>query len=113
MDTDERQFLKTAAWLFMRHGRPSRALAVCDALVEDDPRDGISAAAAAGLLLDAGAPERALEILRQADMPPSLSHVEAVLETRALKALGRTAESSARWKRHLESKKGPARQWTA
>ena len=40
MTIDERQFLLTVAWMFMRHGQPSRALAVCEALVEDDPRSG-------------------------------------------------------------------------
>ena len=34
MPTEERQFLLTAAWLFMRHGRRDRARSVCEALVE-------------------------------------------------------------------------------
>ena len=113
MTPDERQFLLTATWLFLRHGQTSRALAVCEALHEDDPRDGTAAATLAQLLLDEGAPSRALEILRAADIPPDLSHAAAVLETRALRTLGRTAEAAARWTRHLESRKGPARQWMA
>ena len=113
MSPDERQFLLTAAWLFLRHGQRSRARAVCEALREEDPRDGTTAAALAELLLDEGAPSRALDILRDADIPPSLSHAAAVLETRALRALGRNAEASARWTRHLESRKGSARQWMA
>ena len=44
-------------------------------------------------------------------MPDSLAHVEAVLETRALKMLGRTAESAARWRRYLASRKGAERKW--
>ena len=36
MNEDERQFLLTAVWLFMRHGRRDRALGVCEALSEAD-----------------------------------------------------------------------------
>ena len=113
MTPDERQFLLTATWLFLRHGQTTRALAVCEALHEDDPRDGTTAATLAQLLLDGGTPSRALEVIRAADIPPPLSHAAAVLETRALRALGRNAEAAARWTRHLESRKGPARQWMA
>ncbi len=111
MTADERQFLLTAAWMFMRHGQPARARAVCEALVEDDPRDGVAAAALAEMLLDGGEPRRALEILHGADMPDALAHVAAVLETRALAQLGRRAESTARWRRYLESRKGAERKW--
>ena len=111
MDQDERQFLKTAAWMFMRHGQRSRALAVCEALVEDNPRDGASAVALAELLLDGGDAERVLEVLRAADIPPALDHAEAVLETRALRALGRRIEAVARWNRYVEARKGSSRQW--
>ena len=45
MTNDERQFLLTATWLFMRHGQRARARAVCEALVDDDPRDGVVAVA--------------------------------------------------------------------
>ena len=38
MTADERQFLLTAAWMFMRHGQPARARTVCEALVEEDSR---------------------------------------------------------------------------
>ena len=113
MSTDERQFLLTATWLFMRHGQRTRALAVCEALCEDDPRDGVAAVALAELLLDDGDATRALDVLHGADVPDSLSHVAAVLETRALKKLGRSVESAARWRRYLESRKGSARKWTA
>ena len=51
MSADERQFLLTAAWLFMRHGQRSRALAVCEALSEDDPRDGVVAVATARIVV--------------------------------------------------------------
>ena len=111
MDTDERQFLMTAAWMFMRHGQRPRALAVCEALSEDDPRDGTVAVALADLLLGDGDAARALAVLHEADIPSTLAHAEAVLETRALKMLGRISEAAARWNRYLESRKGAARQW--
>ena len=37
----------TAAWLFARHGRSHRARVIVEALVEDDPTDGVAAAALA------------------------------------------------------------------
>ena len=113
MSNDERQFLLTATWLFMRHGQRSRALAVCEALCEDDPRCGVSAVALAELLLDEADAARALDVLHGADVPDSLAHVAAVLETRALKKLGRSVESAARWRRYLESQKGADRKWMA
>ena len=112
MDEEVRQFLLTTAWMFMRHGQRPRAL-VCEALVEENPRDGVAAVALAELLLDDGNASRALGVLHGTDVPDALAHVAAVLETRALKLLGRVAESSARWRRYLESKKGAARQWMA
>jgi len=113
MTPAERQFLMTTAWLFMRHGQPARALPLCAALVEDDPHDGVPAAALAQLLLDSGRPAPALEVLRAADFPPRLLHAEAVLEARALRATGKPREAAARWRRHLESRKGAARKWVA
>ena len=113
MTEDERQFLLTAAWIFMRHGRRDRALGVCEALIEADPRDGVSAVALAELLLESGDAKRAVDTLRSADIPAELSHAEAVLETRALRALGRSAEADGRWRRYLESAKGAARRWIA
>jgi predicted Zn-dependent protease len=111
MTYDERQFLLTAAWMFMRHGQPSRALALCEALSEDDPRDGVPAVALAELLLAGGNASRAIEVLMLADMPDSLAHVEAVLETRALAMSGRKGEAASRWRRYLESRKGSERRW--
>ena len=111
MSKDERQFLLSAAWMFMRHGQRPRALAVCESLVEDDPRSGVSAVALAELLLDAGQSRRALEVLQAADRPEPLARVAAVLETRALGMQGRMAESTARWRRYLESRKGAERKW--
>ena len=111
MDKDDRQFLLTTAWMFLRHGQPARARALCEAVLEDNPRDGAAAAALAQSLLDAGEPSAALETLRAGDFPPSLAHAEALLETRALLALGKKAESAARWRRHLEACKGAARTW--
>ena len=111
MTADERQFLKTAAWMFMRHGQRPRALAVCEALSEDDPRDGVVAVALAELLLGDGAAERAIDVLHAAEMPPELDHAEAVLETRALRMMARDGEAAARWSRHIESRKGAERKW--
>lgn len=111
MTTDERQFLLTAMWLFMRHGQPFRARAICEALVEDDPRDGTAAVALAELLLDEGDGQGALETLRAANVPPNLSHAEAVLETRALRRAGRRSEADARWRRYIEARKGAERKW--
>lgn len=111
MSEDERQFLLTSAWLFMRHGRRDRARAVCEALCEADPRDGTSASALAELLLEGGEPARAVALLRAADFPPELAHAQAVLETRALRMSGRASEAQSRWRRYLESRKGAERKW--
>ena len=111
MTEDERQFLLTAVWLFMRHGRRDRALGVCEALHEADSRDGVVAVALAELLLDRGEARRAVDVLRAAYVPSELSHAEAVLETRALKLAGRKGEADFRWRRYLESRKGTERKW--
>lgn len=111
MISEERQFMLTAAWLFVRHGRSERARVIMEAMQEENPRDGVSAAALAELLLAAGEAERALRVIRSADFPPELSRAEAVLESRALGMLGRGQESERRWKRYLASKKGEARSW--
>ncbi|MBP5285919.1 MAG: tetratricopeptide repeat protein [Kiritimatiellae bacterium] len=111
MPEDERQFLLTAVWLFMRHGRRDRALAVCEAIREADSSDGTAAMALADLLLARGEAKKAIEVLREADIPPELYRAEAVLETRALRTLGRKREADARWRRHLESAKGSGRKW--
>ena len=113
MESEDRQFLLTTAWMFLRHGQPARARALCEAVLEEDPRDGAAAAALAQILLDAGEPAAALETLRAGDFPPDLAHAEAILETRALLALGKKSESAARWRRHLEARKGAARSWVA
>ena len=113
MNADERQFLLTVAWMFMRHGQRSRALSVCEALCEEEPRDGVAAVALAELLLDDGpsGAQRVLDVLRAADIPPELEHAGAVLETRALRVLGRVAEADSRWHRYSESRKGAGRKW--
>jgi len=111
MTSDERQFLMTTAWMFMRHGQRPRARVVCEALVDDDPRCGVAAAALAELLLEDGEIARALELLRSADFPPDLRHAQAVLETRALRMSGHVAEAQSRWSRYLESRKGAERKW--
>ncbi|MCQ2403977.1 MAG: tetratricopeptide repeat protein [Lentisphaeria bacterium] len=101
----------TAAWLFVRHGRPQRARVLVETLVEEDPRDGVSAAALAELLLADGDGEEALRVLRMADFPVELMRAEAVLECRALTMVGRVTESKRRWNRYLEFRKGSARSW--
>lgn len=111
MTEGERQFLLTAVWLFMRHGRRDRALGVCEALCEANPRDGVAAAALAELLLDGGESARAIEVLRSADFAPELLHAQAVLETRALRMSGRASEANSRWHRYLEARKGSGRKW--
>lgn len=111
MDTDDRQLLLTSAWMFARHGQGPRARVLCEALVEDDPRDGLSAAALAELLLTEGDAAHALDVLRTADFPPELDRAEALLEARALAALGRKDEAARRWQRHLAASKGSRRQW--
>ena len=113
MDEDERQFLLTAVWLFMRHGRRERALSVCEAVYEADPGDGVAAVALAELLLGRGETKRAVDVLRAADVPAELAHAEAVLETRALRLSGRVAEADSRWRRYIESRKGADRKWIA
>ena len=111
MTSDERQFLLTAVWLFMRHGRRDRALGICEALYEADPNDGVAAVALADLLLERGDAKKAAEILRAADVPPELAHAQAVLETRALRVTGRAGEAKSRWNRYLEARKGSGRKW--
>ena len=111
MDNSERNFLLTAAWLFARHGRGDRARILCEALVEDDPVNGVSAVALAELLLADREPERALETLETASVPAALDRAEALLEARALSMLGRNDEAKRRWRRHCEAAKGGARKW--
>ena len=113
MTDDGRQFLLTTAWLFMRHGQRSRARSLFEALLEADPRDGTAAVALAELLVADGEAGRAVSMLRGADVPDSLFHAEAVLETRALRILGRASEADARWRRYLESRKGSERKWVS
>ena len=111
MEAEERQFLLTAAWIFARHGQRARARTLVEALCEANPRDGVPAAALADLLLADGDALGALRAIRMANFPPELDRVEAILETRALAAVGRRAEGVRRWARYLESKKGGVRKW--
>ena len=111
MERDERELLLTAAWMFARHGQDLRALTLCEALAEDDPRDGIAAAAFAELLLRERRAAEALKALNGARFPAELHRAEALLETRALAMLGRRAESVRRWNRYVESSKGKSRSW--
>ena len=112
MDADDRQLMLTAAWIFARHGQGSRARTLCEALVEASPRDGVSAAALAERLLDDNEPAQALSVLRAADYPSELARAAALLETRALRMLGRNEEADRRWRRHLDSQ-NRNRKWIA
>jgi len=111
MESDEREFLCTTAWMFAQHGQRTRARTLCAALVEDNPRDGIAAAVLAETMLADREPEAALKVLRQADFPPVLERTEALLESRALQMLGREEEARRRWRRYVASAKGTGRKW--
>jgi len=113
VEKDDRQLLLTTAWLFARHGQGPRARVLCEALVEDDPNDGVSAAALAELLLAEGEAARALSVLSAAKFPSSLRRAEALLETRSLLAMGRKDDAQLRWARYVASSKGRERTWVA
>lgn len=113
MPEEDKQVTLTAAWLFMQHGQTAKAKALCRAVHEDDAEDGECAALLAQLQLEDGEAEAALATLRQAQMPVSLMRVAAVLETRALKLLGRLEEADQRWERYVISQReaGAKRNW--
>lgn len=111
MERDERELLLTTAWMFARHGQSHRALVLCEALSEDDPRDGAVAAALADLLLGERRAAEALAVLSAADFPAGLRRAEALLETRSLAMLGRRADAERRWRRYVESTRGAGRSW--
>ena len=111
MEADDRQFLLTTAWLFSIHGQPSRARVLCEALVEDDPQDGVAAIALADLLLDEGDAKGALKALTQTRCPKGLERAEALLETKALSLAGRKDDAARRWKRYVAASKGSGRAW--
>lgn len=113
MEADERQFLLTTAWLFAQHGQGPRARVLCEALVEDNPKDGVSAIALAELLLAEGRAQDALSALQATSCPAGLERAEALLETRALVALGRRQDADRRWKRYVAASKGGKRTWVA
>ncbi len=113
MPEEDKQVTLTAAWLFMQHGQTAKAKAICRAVNEDDPGDGVCAALLAQLHLDDGEPEAALATLRQASIPAELERAAAVLETRALRELGRAEESRRRWEAYVVSHRanGARRDW--
>ena len=49
--------------------------------------------------------------MRSAEFPPNLRRAEALLETRALRMLGKGSEADARWSRFVKSAAGENRQW--
>ncbi|MBO4287818.1 MAG: hypothetical protein J5985_06605 [Kiritimatiellae bacterium] len=113
MDEEERQLLLTAAWLFARHGQGVRARNVLEALAEENPRDGVVAAMLADLLLQEHQAVAALEVVRSGEFPAELKRAEALLETRALRMLGKTEEADARWSRFVKASRGGEREWIA
>lgn len=113
MDDEARQLLLTSAWLFARHGQKGRARVLLEALSEENPKDGVVGAVLAQLLLDEGKAEDALRVLRAAEFPDDLGRAEALLEARALKALGRDDEAAARWSRYVKARMGGSREWVA
>ena len=100
----------TTAWLFARHGQGARARALCEALVEENPKDGVAAVAAAELMLEGGDAGSALKTLRRTECPAGLERAAALLETRALVGLGRRDEGARRWRRYVNST-APERKW--
>ena len=111
MDEEERSLIATAAWMFALHGRRDRAKPLLEAILEETPSDGVAAGMLADILLAEGDFARALGVVRLARFPKELARAEALLETRALKGLGRGAEAASRWSRYLEAAKGAARRW--
>ena len=111
MDADEKQFLLTTAWLFAKHGQGWRARILLEALMEENAGDGVVAAMLADLLLDEGKPQEALAAVRSCDFPPALQRAGALLETRALRLLGRREEADDRWARFRKASRGNQREW--
>jgi len=113
MDVEDRRLLMTVAWMCALHGQEVRARTMCRALVEDDPSDGVVAAVYADLLLTDEQPQQALDVLRLATFGPKLDRAAAMLEGRALAALGRRAEAERRWRRYVDKVRGVERTWVA
>ena len=111
MELEEKQLMLTTAWLFARHGQRPRARVLLEAVVEEDPRDGVTAAMLADLLLAEHQPAAALEAVRSAEFPPNLRRAGALLETRALRMLGKDSEADDRWSRFVKSSAGSNREW--
>ena len=112
MDSDDQQLLAATAWLFVRHGRSDRARPLLEVLLEEcGPDVGVAAAMLAEIELTEGEAEAALTTLRAVEFPLSLQRAEALLETRALKMLGRETEANNRWLRYVEASKGANRKW--
>ncbi len=111
MDADERQLLLTTAWLFARHGQGQRARVILEAAAEESPHDSVVSAMLAELLLEEHQAEAALDVLRSCEFPQELQRAGALLETRALRMLGRQEEADARWGRFLKASRGADREW--
>jgi len=113
LDSDDRNLMKTAAWMFALHGQSVRSLTLCRALIEDDPHDAVVAAVCANLLLAAGDPHEALVVLRGATFAPNLERAAILLESRALSDLGRRAEAERCWRRYVDKTRGVERTWVS
>lgn len=111
MDNDEKQLMLTGAWLFARHGQSSRSRTLLEALGEEDPKDGVVASVLGQLLMEEGRAEEALKVVRGAYFPERLKRAEAILETRALRALGKADEADKRWRRYVNASQGAKREW--
>lgn len=111
MSEEEKSLMLTVAWLFAQHGQTRRARTILECVVEDDASNGVAAAVLAELMLEDGDAQEALQTIRAADFPERLKRAEAMLETRALRAMGKTDEASARWRRFVKSSQGGGREW--
>ena len=75
---EDRALLMTTAWLFARHGQSARARALCEVLVEENPKDGVAAIARHmnyGLYRIEGradCPRDALHICRMLSLEPEI-----------------------------------------
>lgn len=110
MDTDDKQVLLMLSWLFLQHGQPDKAAALCAEIHTSDPADPVAAAILASISIQNAEPQTALDILRKATFPHDMTRAIALLRGQALNALGRTDEAHALWQDYLRQKTAqPAR----
>jgi len=109
MDPDNKQILMMLIWMFMQHGRADKAIVLAQAVHEADPKDALCGAVYARLLLDDVRAEEALAVIRSLEFPEDLRRMQALMEARALVALGRREEGVQVWNRYLTTRKRHAR----